>query len=259
MSGLGIVNLGLPVTGSHSHYLVLNDYAQHFKPPLVIWQFYGNDFNDDYGLFSANGSIAPLEEGRDADDEPVDEGSIVGWLRMNSALFTVAETILTGRRRFVDPDAQQFEERYALTLSGGERLRFGQTYEPRAMDMTRAVNQAGYHISRSAFESALDLTASWGGQFVVVLLPAREEVYEAWTASEMGDELEAISSARFAMREICAALDLLCYDALEDLQAQASDGDLLYYEDDLHLNPRGNRILADLVSEWLAEQDLLPS
>ena len=200
-----------------------------------------------------------MEEIRDTDIELAREQSAGRWLRTHSALFTVAESVLTGRRRFVDPDAQQFEERYAVTLSGGERLRFGQTYEPRAMDMSREVNQAGFQISRSAFESALDLTTSWAGQLVAVLVPTREEVYEKWTAPEMGDELEAIRSARIAMHEICAALDLLCYDVLKDLQARTSAGGLLYYEDDLHLNPQGNSVLAELVSDWLAGQDLLPS
>ena len=256
-SGMGVVNLGLPVTGSHSHYLVLKDVGQYYEPPLIIWQFFGNDFNDDYGLFDAKGSIAPLEEPEDA-QAVANSDSGLAQLRARSALFAVMETILTGRRYFQDPEAQQFEDRYALDLPSGERLQFGQTYEPRAMNMTRPANQAGYQITRSAFEMAQELVADWGGKLVVVLAPTREEVYAAWTAPALGDELAEIASARLAMNELCAELDLLCYDALADLQTRASGGQLLYYEDDLHLNPLGNRVFADLVREWLAEQDLLP-
>ena len=254
--GLGIVNLGLPVTGSHSHFLVLRDFAQHFEPPLVIWQFFGNDFNDDYGLFSANGLIEPL------DDEQVSRErgrSLADWLRSNSALFAVLETVATGARHFADPVAQAFEERYFVDLPGGERLRFGQSYETQAMDMRRAANQAGYDISRAALSAAQDLVTNWDGQLLALLIPTREEVYATWTSSAMGAELDAIKSARLAMLDLCAELSLTCFDALDALRERAQDGSLLYYEDDLHLNPLGNQVLAELVGDWMAELQLLPS
>ncbi len=257
-TGMGVVNLGLPVTGSHSHYLVLRDFGQYYEPPLIIWQFFGNDFNDDYGLFKANKSIEPVEEPNDTQAVEYNDSGLA-QLRARSALFAVLETILTGRRNFSDPEAQQFEDRYVVDLPSGERLQFGQTYEPRAMNMTRAANQAGYEITRSAFEMTQELISAWDGKLVVVMVPTREEVYQAWTSPALGDELDQIVSARLAMHELCGELDLLCYDALADLQTWASGGELLYYEDDLHLNPLGNRVFADLVREWLAEQDLLPN
>ena len=255
-TGLGLVNLGLPGTGSHSHYLVLRDFGKFYQPPLVIWQFFGNDFNDDYGLFTSNGTIEPVDAPSDTRLAEGEHAGLVG-LRDRSALYVVLETILTGRRSFDDPVAQSFEERYVVTLPGGERLQFGQTYEPQVMDMTRAANQAGYEISRTAFSMAQDLIATWDGRLVVVLVPTREEVYQAYTAEALGDELDQIISARLAMLELCAELDLLCYDALADLGERAEGGELLYYEDDLHLNPLGNRVFAELLAGWLAQQNLL--
>lgn len=256
-TGLGLVNLGLPVTGSHSHWLVLRDFGKFYQPPLVIWQFFGNDFNDDYGLFVSNGAIEPLEApSRLADDAA---GGGLAGLRARSALVAVLETILTGRRHFADPVAQGFEDRYAVTLPGGERLQFGQTYEPRALDMTRAANKAGLEISRAALSMAQDLVATWGGRLAIVLVPTREEVYQEFTAAALGVELDQIISARLAMLDLCAELDLVCYDALADLQARSRDNKLLYYEDDLHFNPLGNQVFAELVAGWLALQNLLPS
>lgn len=252
-AGLGLVNLGLPVTGSHSHWLVLRDFGKFYRPPLVIWQFFGNDFNDDYGLFVSNEAIEPLEA------PSVDAGrrGDLAGLRARSALYAVLETILTGRRNYDDPVAQSFEDRYAVTLPSGERLQFGQTYEPRAMDMTRPANQAGLEISRAALGMAQDLIATWDGRLAVVLVPTREEVYREYTAAAMGEELDRIVSARLAMLDLCAEMDLLCYDALADLRERASDGKLLYYEDDLHFNPLGNQVFAELLAGWLAERQLL--
>ena len=256
-TGLGLVNLGMPVTGSHSHYLVLRDFGVHFQPPLVIWQFFGNDFNDDYGLFLSKGAIEPVEPPPDT-GLAADPGGVTA-LRARSALYAVLETILTGRRNFDDPVAQGFEDRYAVTLPGGERLQFGQTYEPQAMDMARAANQAGLEISRAAFVLAQALVATWDGRLAVVLVPTREEVYAEFTAPALGEELTQIMSARLAMLGVCADLALHCYDALADLQARTRDGALLYYEDDLHLNPLGNQVFAELVAAWLTERHLLPT
>ncbi len=250
-SGLGLVNLGLPVTGSHSHWLVLKDFGKFYRPPLVIWQFFGNDFNDDYGLFVSKGALEALEA------TSVDAASGSAGLRARSALYAVLETILTGRRNYDDPVAQSFEDRYAVTLPSGERLQFGQAYEPRAMDMTRAANQAGREITRSALRMAQELIATWDGRLAVVLAPTREEVYQEFTAALMGEDIDRIVSARLAMLDLCAELDLLCYDALADLRERASNGKLLYYEDDLHFNPLGNQVFAELMAGWLAERRLL--
>lgn len=257
-AGLGLVNLGLPLTGSHSHWLVLRDFGKFYEPPLVIWQFFGNDFNDDYGLFTSNGTLEPVEAPPLSQDTASETGGLAG-LRARSALFAVLETILTGRRQFADSVAQDFEERYAADLPGGERLQFGQSYEPQAMDMARAANQAGLEISRAAFTMAQELIATWDGRLALVLVPTREEVYQEYTAAALGAELDQIKSARLAMLELCAELDLLCYDALADLQERASASQLLYYEDDLYFNPLGNQVFAELMAGWLAKGNLLPS
>lgn len=257
-TGLGIVNLGQPGTGSHSHLLILQDFGSPLRPPLVIWQFFGNDFNDDYGLFSANGKIEPLDDGGNADDDDVGEpNELRSWLRSRFALYAVLESVVPAWRRFRDPNAAEFDERYTVTLPTGEQLRFGQPYEIKALDMSRAVNQAGYEISRAVFDSARALVSSWGGQLMVALVPTREEVYQSLTASALGSELDAIGSARLAMLDLCAELELLCYDALADLQERAATSELLYYADDLHWNPLGNRVFAELFREWLDQKGLL--
>lgn len=257
-TGLGIVNLAQPGTGSHSHWLILQGFGAPLAPPLVLWQFFGNDFNDDYGLFSAKGLLAPIhDEVEVAGEDDGGESEIRSWLRTRSALYAVLESVLPGGRSHRDPNAAKFDERYSTTLPTGEHLQFGQPYEPGAMDMSRAVNQAGYEISHAAFKSAQALASSWGGKLAVLLVPTREEVYESLTAEALGDDLDAIRSARLAMLALCAELKLVCYDALDDLRERAATSELLYYSDDLHLNPLGNRVFAELLRDWLDANDML--
>jgi len=261
-TGMGLVNLGQPATGTHSHYLILDGYGKPYAPPLVIWQFFGNDFNDDYGLLSYRDEIETLDgdvlANAEANTQSIDTDGIDGWLRTNSVAFSILEVTLTGSRGGVNPADHQFNERYEVTLENGQRLGFGQPYEPLALDMARPANQAGRDASLESFQNAVDLTESWGGKMVVLIVPTREEVYESVTADYLGDDLDKIKSARLAMLDMCKELNLLCYDVLSDLQTSADQGESLYYYDDMHFNPNGNRILADLVQTWLDEQGLLP-
>ena len=61
------------------------------------------------------------------------------------------------------------------------------------------------------------------------------------------------------MLDLCAELSLTCYDALADLRKAAAGSELLYYSDDLHFNPLGNRIFAELLREWLEAGGFLDS
>jgi hypothetical protein len=249
---LNIVNLSQPVTGTTSHGRILQDFGSPYTPPLVIWQFFGNDFNDDYGLMVFDEVIEPLPH---ADELPPDPTPpLQRWLRQHSAAYNVLETALTGQLRGTQDSDRAFLKPYNV-LIGQERLWFGALYEQRALDMSLPQNQLGLGYSRTAFTAAQALVNSWGGQMVVVIIPTREEVYAAYTESIMGTAaLNQIRSARTAMLELCTELDLACFDPLPAFQARAQNQELLYYLDDMHLNPYGNAILAAELSAWLAER-----
>lgn len=251
-TGLGIVNLGIPGAGSQSRLQTLRNFGAPMKPPLVVWQFFGNDFNDDYGHLHGRDKIRPLQ-----DDASGKSGATQLWLRSHSALYLALESVIAGGSAWRGPGGAAFDEPFSTRLPSGEWLRFGQPYEIGALDMSRAVNQAGLEISRAVFESAKDLVTSWGGQLVVALVPTREEVYQSLTAAALGDDLAVLSSASLAMLDLCAELQLICFDPLAEMRAAADHSELLYYADDLHLNPAGNRVYADLLRQWLAENGFL--
>lgn len=254
-SGLGLVNLGQPVTGSTSHLRILEGFGAPLTPPLVIWQFFGNDFNDDYGLAVFRDEIAALP------DDPAFSAAqppLLGWLQTHSVAAAVLETALTGQWSGLPPEARIFANPYQVSY-GEHVLEFGALYEQRALDMTRPQNQIGLELSRQAFVAARDLVATWEGQLVVIIFPTREEVYAPLTADQMGTEaMTALTSARTAMLALCTELELTCYDLLPDLQMHAQQNEALYYTDDMHLNPYGNAVVADLIDQWLAAHNLLP-
>jgi hypothetical protein len=256
-TGMGVVNLSQPVTGTTSHLRILRDYGEPLfrdatKPPLVIWQFFGNDFNDDYGLAVFRDEIEMV-----ADEAVAKEETFWDWLRSHSALLAVAETILTGRFTGV-PDAEALYVKPYRATYGENVLQFGGAYELRALDMSLEANQLGLGYSRESFMGAQDLVSSWGGNLVIVIIPTREEVYRAITEPIMGAEaIDKLESARETMLQLCADLALTCYDAYPVFAERAGNNEALYYQDDMHLNAYGNLVLAEALTAWLQEDGLI--
>ena len=260
-TGLGLVNLGQWGTGSVSHMRHIATYAPPLEPRLVIWQFYGNDFNDDYGLAAWRGDIAEIPD--DFSDIELDvpdvfpSWPIIIWLRENSALFAVFEVLATGRWGGLNQVERDLFYVHSVDYEGGT-LQFGRNYDLQAFDMTRLRNQKGLSLARDAFQQAKDIVSRWGGEIVVVIIPSREEVYDHLTVPVMGQAaIDKVTSSRDAMWDLCSELDLRCYDPLADLRQYARSGEHLFYSDDLHLNPRGNAVFAALVADWLDEEGLL--
>ena len=254
--GLRLVNLSQPVTGSQSHARILRDFAEPLRPPLVIWQFFGNDFNDDYGLAVLRKDVPPIDDERDSSSEEV---GLRALLRRHSAAWAVIESILAGRVVNAPEGEAVFVKPYSLRYgpNGEHTLYFGGQYELQALDMNRPQNQEGLRLSRAAFEEARDRVEAWGGQLAVVLIPTREEVYAPLTAPVLGQQaIDQLASARLAMHSLCEELALRCYDALFDLSRAADEGAALYYSDDMHLNPLGNRVLAENLALWLEAEGL---
>lgn len=249
---LNIVNLSQPVTGTSSHFRILRDFGQPLQPPLVVWQFFGNDFNDDYGLAVFREDIESLED----ESEIAQSTEAQGW----SALYAVLETLITGRFSGVPDSESAFVKPYRATYGNDNEhtLQFGGAYELQALDMSREQNQIGYALSQESFAEAQNLVSAWDGELVIVIIPTREEVYAEVTMPIMGEtEIARLQSARDAMHTICAELELHCFDLYDIFQEYAQNGEALYYADDMHLNPYGNAILAQALADWLHDNEIV--
>jgi lysophospholipase L1-like esterase len=74
----------------------------------------------------------------------------------------------------------------------------------------------------------------------------------------MGAEaVDRLGATRRVMNGLCDELGLTCFDTLDVLQESARRGEHLYYTEDMHLNPYGNAVLADLVIGWLRELGII--
>lgn len=250
----GAVNLSTPVTGSLSHGKFLADFGTPLEPPLVIWQFFGNDFNDDYALLSWRGDIERLPGDASAAVSSENQAAGGNWFSQNLVSFAILELLTTGSWGGLPGEDPAFVAQHRATYPDGSPFLFAKPYELAALDMSRDVNQYGIDTTRQALADAKALVEAWGGRLVVVIIPTREEVYNGVTSNFLTAEtLDMLGGPRRALADLCAELSLECYDPTDALVGLAVTSPPLYYADDMHLNAVGNAALADLLSAWLAD------
>ncbi len=238
-----VINLGITSTGSVSHLRVLRDFGMPLEPPLVIWQWFGNDANEDFGLAELRGETTI------ASPNPAPPVPELNWLDKNSAFYTLLKLLLGPEDEFAA--SLQFDNPHYVE-DGAVELAFGQDYLLEAFDMSQPHNQYGWQRTQDALRSAREMVQSYGGTLVIVLLPTKEQVYRAMTEPVLGaDKLALLDQPYEMMRAFCAAENLTCIDLLPVFGAYAEAGEQLYFTTDMHLNPRGNAVLAQVLADWL--------
>lgn len=239
-----LINFGMVSTGTVAQRRILEDYGLPLRPPLVIWQWYGNDANEDYGLARLRG------EAQTPPDDAAPTESERSWLERNSAVYVLIQMLLGQDDRYA-ASLQFLDHEWAE--DGDLRLGFGRPYLWGAFDLDRPQNREGWALSQEAFRTARQQVEGYGGHLVIVLMPTKEQVYRDLAAPLIGAERMALLDANYeAMRDFCEAEGLTCLDPLPMYQARAA-GEQLYYTTDIHLNARGNAVLADWLAAWLAE------
>lgn len=244
ITGRNVINLGITSTGSVSHLRVLGDFGMPLTPPLVIWQWFGNDANEDFGLAELRGETTI------ASPNPSSPTPELNWLEENSAFYTLLKLMLGPEEEF-EASLQFDDSEYAE--EGDVALGFGKPYMWNAFDMSQPHNQYGWQRTQDALRAAQDMVGSYGGTLVIVLMPTKEQVYRDMSEPLLGSEKLALLHEPYElMRSFCAAENLTCIDLLPVLTEYADAGEQIYYTTDMHLNPRGNAILAQTLADWVA-------
>lgn len=249
--GLSVVNLGQGATGSLSHLGILLTYGLPYEPEVVIWQWYGNDANEDYGLRYGGSDVSDASAANRSDTERsvlIDPESAIGrWLRANSGFYWVLR-LFTNR----DGDRSRHNVQLDPYYLRDEPLSlfYGREYSIESSDMTLEKNRVGEGLGLEALLEARAVLDEKGIPLVVVTVPFKEEVYADWMEEELGAEtLDGMRIGRQNLIKFCIEEGFTCYDPTADLIAAARAGEQLYFERDTHLNAAGNRLLADLIYE----------
>lgn len=235
-----VINAGVQGYGPVEELLLLRSIIGTVQPDLVIETlFVGNDAEE-----------AVTSEPRLSDERP--------------AAAALRETFATRLRRLVRRSMVLQVLRLRLSQATG-RLSFSAA-PPEPPLQSYAARPApriarGLAITRGAVQAMMAVSAAAGARSAVVLMPARFQVDAAdygrlrQAVAESGGELVR-DAATVRFREALTGLDAPVLDPLPALRA-ALPGPDLFFQQTVHLTPRGHEIVADALERLLQTSGLI--
>ena len=249
-AGLSIATLGVSGYSTLAEARLLERYGLPLHPRIVLVAVFANDFNDnvdfDDWLASGNDNFwvwRTQAEGR---------GPMARWLAEHSQSYRLLEAATRGSSQKTfhyqqgDLDLVFRVDRWWLPDSDRKRA------EGR---------ERGWRLMRGALDKMNKDAASAGATLVVVLIPAKEEIYWGLVrdhtpnlgeggAAEADHPLEVV-------RQYCADQQIHACDLRPTLQPIADQGKQLYLRVSGHWNDAGNVVAGAAVASCLARDGLV--
>lgn len=244
LSGKRVANLGWAGWSSYVYPVALERYAVPLETKLWLWAFFYNDLPESAGAeeFIQSGEPDYLSWIREQQPRP----GFPYNLRVLEFLLA-----LTNPELFLLPNSGDRE------FDNGEfKMRVG-SYSWDVSDPENPQVQRGWELTEQALEQAHDLAMQNGAELVIVFVPSREHVY--WPIVKQSlpefdvDQLDAVSTR---LRDIATTQGLHYLDLLPGFRAAADAGEMLYFPSDGHWNPPGHQLAANLIHQFLLEQEL---
>jgi len=267
-TGLSTFSLGLGGKGLYEYVQLLREFGIAKRPRLVIMNVYGgNDLRDgvaykEYRDAVAHGEVPPSDDPHNI--APALVSSAIG--RHCYALnFIVAWLSRASHSDPGDWEKSGINLRYDVKLPSGAIAFNSENRDRDEMVTARHMEKgsASLTIWNGALQRFADLAREQGFTAVVSYTPAAYAAYAERVS--LADQALAPLLTRFddAQREFLAersaALGLLFVDLSPDLRAAAGHADaagLLYGPVHVHLTARGNEVVADALSRFLATKGL---
>jgi hypothetical protein len=247
--GWHVVNAGMPGTGPGGQLRMMRESAPAVKPGLIIWQWYVNDVSDDYDLARLQNAVESLGESPLPDGPPPLNG-----LAQYSAIAALVD------RRFNQPAKTTPYRHYEMVGIDGRGVLVATNEYPHRHSLKWPSTRFGMAKNLENHAEGQKLAAQVGAKMLIVLIPAKEEAFGDLLAARLGaDYLDDLAAARLRLVAQCEAQGWHCIDALPALKAAADARQTVYYAFDSHLDATGNQIVANLVYDYIIDNDLIPT
>jgi hypothetical protein len=230
-SGQDFANLGVVGYSPQQELAMLKQYGLPLRPKLVLWVFFANDLNDAW-RFDQFGS-------GDTHSGQFWQNPVRAWLAQNSALYTLGAFFWYNRHLFAN-----MSQVGSQTTQPDSNLVWWLTNTNEGIPEVAQ----GLALTKAAILAANQQvqTASSQTQFVVVIIPYREQVYAPPNLQPQLDQLN------HTLADFCQEQQLTCIDLTALLRERVKrETQSIYFQHDIHLNERGNQLVADLIyQQW---------
>ena len=248
-TGHSVVNLGL-IGASPQHYRRIHEaFARPLSPDITVVGFFArNDFWDanKFAAWQKSGVGGNYLEWR-AFGMPTAEQYANPFYRAAFELRKrsyILSLLKFGRDALRRDSSRQTE--IIRTASGADMYLFEEDF--RTKTVLSGPRNDTFKLVVEELRTIRDAALSDGSRLILLLQPAKEEVY----APEGVDELP---DATVALRAVLDELGIEYIDAVPTFREKAGDGPALFFSIDGHPNAEGYAVLADLVAEYLSSTE----
>lgn len=279
-----VINLAVGGYGTLQEYLVYHHIGRLYDPDLVLLGFFDrNDMNDN----SQELSLMLKPEGITTIARPfLDANDPVGWTVIPGD-FEAAQRLYTENRALLESQRNRTSQRLVTLrtileeIRTLQRARSEQSEDSTTPSIAKERNELAlvgvnycvetpeytktWNVTERIFAKLKEEVNADGGQLIVVQVPAREEVsidYQTEVSNQLAfPEKLCIEDApgHKRLEGILKKLEIDYISLLPDFRRVArQDGLELYRDSDLHWNPAGHALSAELVATELIERGFLP-
>jgi hypothetical protein len=250
--GQPIINLSQVGASSLQEARIYQRYGRQLPAPRVVfWLFFQNDLKDNLRFAQWLDPSANIPQAVRLPSQPC-PGLLHRLLKQTSLAY---ELLLFWQRTCEYSATLPTPTYQAESLS----LRFCLDHDICDPAVQAGMLNHGWPLTRQALLDIEAQLAQTGTTLVIVVVPAKEQVYAAQfrqvaalPADYDVDQLVA------PLREFCHTEKLPCLDLTEPFRADVGQGPQRYFPIDIHWNAAGHALTAEAVYDFLQMEGLLP-
>lgn len=224
-----VINMGVWGYGTISEERILERYGIQLKPKLVILDFAVNDFSDSYNFLQTTSPSKPLPD----------------FLRDNVAIY-----------RFLWQRLGELKHDTEIINYKDENLTFQFWPQPALKNISPKFERVatGEKFAKESILRIAKMANDNGAQFVIVILPAKEQVYWHIVKNLIPNPGEyTYDYPDDSILAFCKENNLKCLDLRPQFKEHALKGEQLFFPVDSHYNIQGNALIAEEVYKYLAQ------
>jgi hypothetical protein len=250
-AGLPIVNLSQVGASSLQEARIYARYGGQLPAKIVFWMFFQNDLKDNLRFAQWLDPQANITQAVRLPDRPC-TGSLHSFLKRYSLAY---ELLLywqhTCEYSAMTPTPAYHNEQLSLV--------FCLDHDICDRDVQARMLSAGWPLTRQALQDTLVQLDQTGATLVILIVPSKEQVY--WPQFRQVASVSPdynVDQLIEPLRQFCAAEKLHCLDLTPAFRAEAQKGKQLYFPIDIHWNAAGHTLVAQVVENYLRQENLLP-
>lgn len=249
--GRDVASMG-SIGGTAKTTAILTEFGLLLNPSLVLYGFYPNDIEDNAWLYETIQANAEEDPSAYLAEQLLEEYPLYrlrSFLSRNLYTYRLAGYLYYASQGEVCRYNQNGLN-YTFDIDGWrQRLDFSDPNIAHGMDMALE----DIRTARQATEDA-------GAAFVVLILPSKEHIYLEAVTEECRHQLteDLLDAPIDRIEMLCEEENMHCFNLIDAMLAEGADERQIYFSMDGHWNAEGNQMAADLIYDYLAENDLFP-